>query len=175
MNRDDLEMLVRAHQAELFRYLRYLGSDRATAEDLVQETFLAAFAAADRPDLSNEKLRSAWLRGIARNVFLNFCRRRKVSPVVVNSDTLEEAEATWSEKFLRGGDGFDFVEALRRCLDILPDRSREVIDMRYSEKRSRAELAELLEMTEDGIKSLLRRTRMILAECISARLRSAQA
>ena len=36
----DLERLVREHQAELWRYLRYLGSDAARAEDLVQETFL---------------------------------------------------------------------------------------------------------------------------------------
>ena len=39
MDRDELAVVVRVNQAGIYRYLRYLGADRPTAEDLVQETF----------------------------------------------------------------------------------------------------------------------------------------
>ena len=40
----DAKALIESHQAELWRYLRYLGCDAAEAEDLTQETFLAALS-----------------------------------------------------------------------------------------------------------------------------------
>ena len=103
MRRDELTALIRTHQAELYRYLRYLGADRTSAEDLVQETFLAAF----QSDVNLEpgaSAAAAWLRGIARNLFLQWCRRNRTSPARVDSETVERAEAAWRSTFLRGGD-----------------------------------------------------------------------
>ena len=62
MRRGELETLIRAHQAELYRYLRYLGADPASAEDLVQDTFLATFQS--EADLeAGVPAAAAWLRG----------------------------------------------------------------------------------------------------------------
>ena len=41
MDRDTLSVLVKTHQAEIYRYVRYLGADASPAADLGQETFLA--------------------------------------------------------------------------------------------------------------------------------------
>ena len=174
MRRDELTALIRTHQAELYRYLRYLGADRSSAEDLVQETFLAAF----QSDVNLEpgaSAAAAWLRGIARNLFLQWCRRNRTSPVRIDSETVERAEAARHSVFLRGGDGFDYVEALRRCYEGLSDRQRRLLDQRYGKKMSRARMAEAASMTENGIKSLLRRVRAALADCIKRRLRLAGA
>ena len=171
MRRDDLAALVRAHQAELYRYVRYLGADRATAEDLVQETFLAAFESKTPPGDEAAAGRAAWLRGIARNRFLRWCRSRRTSPVRTDSETVARAESTWSDVFLRRGDGFDYVEALRRCLEALPAKHRSLLSQRYEKRRSRAAMARAASMTENGIKSLLRRIRAALADCIKRRLR----
>jgi len=171
MNRDDLEMLVRAHQAELFRYLRYLGAmDHTLAEDLVQETFLAAFRSPDPPPVGEIRRQSAWLRGIARNLFFAHCRRSRTSPVHVDSAYLEQAEAVWATEFLREADGFDYMEGLRHCLKRLAEKERHLLDLRYAQEKSRAKMAHLLAMTEDGIKSALRRIRASLADCIEQRL-----
>ncbi len=174
MRRDELTALIRTHQAELYRYLRYLGADRSSAEDLVQETFLAAL----QSDVDLEpgaSAAAAWLRGVARNLFLQWCRRNRTSPVRIDSETVERAEAAWHSVFLRGGDGFDYVEALRKCYEGLPDRQRRLLDQRYGKKMSRARMAEAASMTENGIKSLLRRVRAALADCIKRRLRLAGA
>lgn len=178
MDRETLEGLIRAHQAELYRYARYLGADGFTAEDVVQDTFLAAAEGASPPaDLAlgnkpNARRASAWLRGVARNVFLMHCRSKRTSPVKVDSNYLERAEGVWASRFLREGDGFDYVEALRRCLEALPRKQRRVIDLQYVHRKARAEMAALFSMTDDGVKSLLRRIRAILADCIERRLRS---
>jgi RNA polymerase sigma-70 factor, ECF subfamily len=167
---DRLEELVLAHQNEIYRYVRYLGADPATAADLVQDAFLAAFQSADTPELSDVRARTAWLREIARLRFLMFCRRRRSSPVAVSSEWLEQAEATWSSDFLREGDGFDALEALEGCLGDLPRRDRELLDLRYREKKPRSEMADRHRMSEDGMKSLLRRIRSTLETCIRAKL-----
>jgi RNA polymerase sigma-70 factor (ECF subfamily) len=168
VDRDQLAAIVRVNQAGIYRYLRYLGADQPTAEDLVQDTFLAAFKSPSaEQDLSSP---SAWLRGIARNLFLQHCRRGRRSPLVASSERLDEAENTWRSVFLRDGDGFDYLEALRQCLHDLPPKQRDVLDMRYRDQKSRGEMAQFLGMSEDGIKSLLRRIRAALAQCVEKRL-----
>lgn len=170
MDPESLEEMVRAHQAELYRYARYLGAEAAVAEDLVQDTFLTAIRVAMPPETADLRVRAAWLRGVARNLFLRYCRRRRISPVVTDAQVMEQAETVWKEEFLRGGDGFETLEALRQCLTHLPESQRAAVDMQYAQRRSRAEIAQALGMSEDGIKSLMRRIRAALAECIRRRL-----
>jgi DNA-directed RNA polymerase specialized sigma24 family protein len=90
--------------------------------------------------------------------------------VRIDSETVERAEESWNEEFLRSGDGFDYVEALRRCVKALPERERKAVHMRYAENKGRPEMAGALKMTADGVKSLLRRIRLALASCVGKRL-----
>lgn len=159
------------HQAELYRYMRYLGAEgRGVAEDLVQDTFLVAFRHAELPSLDDVRRQSAWLRGVARNLFLAHCRQAKRSKIKVDSELVERAESVWTNEFLREGDGFDYVEALRKCLTRLQERERRLLDLRYGEQKSRVEMARMFQMTEDGIKSALQRVRAMLKDCILRRL-----
>ena len=170
MDRDALAALVRAHQAAVYRYVRYLGANGTDAEDLAQETFLAALRSTEPLGKSDVKSMGAWLRGVARNLFLRHCRKAKAAPKQVSSQHLANAESAWTSEFLDHGDGFGYMEALRRCLDELEARQRRALDLRYAEKSSRAEMARRLEMTENGVKSLLRRIRAALARCVRRRL-----
>jgi len=170
MHRDQLAALVRAHQAELYRYLRYLGAQPAAAQDLVQDLFLAAFKHPTPPEPGTPGC-AAWLRGIGRNLFLQWCRRNRTSPVRADSDAVERAEADWSAVFLREGDGFDYLDALRQCLDTLPPEQRDALARRYEQRQSRAEMARAARLSEQGVKSLLRRIRAALADCVRRRLK----
>ncbi|MGL4419363.1 MAG: RNA polymerase sigma factor [Gemmataceae bacterium] len=170
MNTTRLETLVRIHQAELFRYLRYLGAHPvSTAEDLVQETFLAALRGGE-PATEGEVAQGAWLRGIARNLFLNHCRKEKSRRTTITAEAAEIADTVWSREFLREGDGFDYLSALRNCLTRVPPGKRKLLDLFYREGLSRERLAVVTQMTEDGVKSALRRVRDQLAACIHASL-----
>lgn len=170
MTRDELRALIHTHQAEICRYLGYLGADPATVDDLAQDTFVSAFGAARSPAPGDVRAEAAWLRTIARNHFLMLCRRRRASPVRASLESLTEAEDVWQREFLRDGDGFDYVEALRRCLETLSGRMREAVTLRYTERAPRERMAERLEMTEDGVKTILRRAREALGQCVRQRL-----
>ena len=172
MDRQTLAELIRVHQAELYRYMRYLGAKEDVAEDLVQETFLAAMRSNHAPVDEPPNVAAAWLRGTGRNLFLTYCRRQRRNPVKLSSDFLREADNRWASVFLRDGDGFDYVEALRRCVAGLNGRKRSAIDMRYKDGKSRVEMASALGITENSVRSLLQRVRAALANCVERRLKT---
>ena len=174
MTLTELDRIVREHQGEVYRYLRYLGADGATAEDLSQETFLAAYENPAESAGWDIARRGAWLRGIARNKWLANCRQARTSPVKADWKTLEQyaqdAEVVWTRQFLGQGDGFDYLEALRKCLELLPEPRREAVRLRYEQNKSREEMAVTLRLSDDGVKSLLRRIRATLGDCVLRRL-----
>ena len=177
MTHEQLELLIRTHQAMVYRYLRYMGASTDVAEDVGQETFLAAYKSTNIPmeDATVEGGRcAAWLRGVARNQMLMYFRKARSNPhssdPVVLEQALNKADEVWSTQLLRSGDGFDYVEALQSCLARLQGTQRKVLDLFYAEEFSRAQIAESLNMSEDGIKSLLRRVRTALRQCVNARL-----
>ena len=170
MTAQRLQFLIKTHQAQVYRYLRYLGAQDATlAEDLTQETFLAVYQSQNVPPDDQIRRQGAWIRGVARNIFLMYCRKAKADPLQFNARSLEQAENVWSQKFLRQEDGFDFAEALRSCLGRIPTRSLQALKLRYWKKQSRTQMAGELGLSEDGVKSMLRRIRSALKKCIENR------
>ena len=177
MTHEQLESLIRTHQAMVYRYLRYMGAAADVAEDVAQETFFAAYKSGTVPleDAEMEGGRcAAWLRGVARNQLLMHFRKARTNPVssdpTVLEQALNQADEVWATELLRNGDGFDYAEALQKCLERLQGTQRKVLDMFYAEEYSRAQIAETLNMSEDGIKSLLRRVRSALRNCVQNRL-----
>ena len=173
MTKEDLEELIEAHQAELFRYLRFIGADHSLAEDLLQDTYLRAFKSAAAPGLHDHGHRRAWLRRIAHNLFIDHCRRRSRSPVSFSSEAVETAESFWKNHFYRYDEGFGCMEALEQCLTKLTKSQRDLIDAFYSAKRSRDEIASAMGISSSGVKAALRRIRIALGECIQQNLSKA--
>ncbi len=170
MKHDDLEMLVRAHGAEIYRYVKYLGAGHALAEDIAQETFVAAFQSKDPPPMQEINRRRAWLRGIARNLFLARCRKERADPVIADNELVAAAEAYWADRAAEPRDINRALAALDDCLASLPDRSRKILRMRYEQNLPRREMADALSMQAEGVKTALRRLREVLADCIASRI-----
>jgi RNA polymerase sigma-70 factor (ECF subfamily) len=84
-------------------------------------------------------------------------------------DNLDLADEVWTS-FTREDGGQCWLDALRTCVETLNGRARQAIDLHYREDQSRAAIAATLEMTEDGVKSLLRRTRDLLRKCIESKM-----
>ncbi|MEO0529105.1 MAG: RNA polymerase sigma factor [Planctomycetota bacterium] len=165
----DLARLVQERQAEVWRYLRYLGANGTESEDLTQETFLAV--ARSRFTEQSAQQTASYLRTVARRQLLMLRRkqRRRITTVELNA-----AEAAWADSMWPADaetDRFDDrVEAARGCVEKLDGRPREAIDLLYRQGTSRETIAEKLGMTADGVKTLLRRTRAKLRECIERTL-----
>ena len=94
-------------------------------------------------------------------------QRREVSTV-----ELQAAEAVWAAAAGEDGSLSEYLAALRECTDELSGRPREAIELHYCSGASREAIAERLEMKPDGVKSLLRRTRELLRECVERKLKT---
>lgn len=160
----DVAALVRAHQAEVWRYLRFLGATPELADDLCQETFLQLLRGRCRDQ--GEAARRGWLRTVARNLFLKSSRRSPMAALEV-----EQIEALWAA-FARDDCGSAHLHALRTCLDELDGRAREAVRLQYEERRSREDLGLALGLSADGVKSLMRRVRTALRACVERRIGS---
>ena len=163
---EQLSQLVHQCQAGVWRYLRFLGADPTEADDLTQETFLAVARSAfvDR----DQRQTAGYLRTVARNQLLLLRRKqnREISTV-----ELEAADTVWAAAAGPDGSLNGYLDALRECVDCLEGRARTAIDLHYRDDAGREAIAARLEMQPDGVKTLLRRTRQLLRECVERKLK----
>jgi RNA polymerase sigma-70 factor (ECF subfamily) len=125
-------------------------SDRATAEDLTSETFLAAMDAARKA--SPPPISVPWLIGVARHKLADHYRRRH--------DRFTDPVAELPEP--DGGDHWDAeVDRIvaESVLARLPEHHRTVLSLRYMDDRSVPECAELIGRTVHATEALLVRAR----------------
>ena len=156
----DLAALIDQHQADVWRYLRYLGAEASDADDLTQETFLALSRSKFEQRTHAET--AAYLRTVARNQLLMLRRRQGRQ---IDTVELEAAEQVWAESTGDTGMGA-ILETLADCLKTVDGRAREAINLFYRDGLSRKAMAAALNIKPEGVKTLLRRTRDVLRDCI---------
>jgi len=159
----DPSRLIQEHQTAIWRYLRAIGCSPSEADDFTQETFLTVF---ERPfnDFS-QAATSAYLRRVAYNLFVTHQRRARKVLLVENIEQFDSAWQQWVDE--RGGD--DLIESLRSCLQHLTDRARQALDMRFRDRKRRADIATALNITEHGAKNLMQRAKQQLRKCIESK------
>jgi len=156
------EPALQPHGAMLRRYLFVLGARVDRLDDLVQEVFVLVLQKGldDRGAVAV----GAFLRGVAKNLLLR--DRRSVGA----RREVELADEVW-----RGdcgdSDGNERIDALRGCIEALPERSRALLHRTYRDGLGRAAVAAELGLRLDGVKTALRRLRDGLRECVERRLR----
>jgi len=164
-----LEHLVRTHQARLRAYLFSRTGRADVADDLAQETFLVAFRRIDEYDPS--RAAGPWLLGIARNELREHWR------AAVRSVGADEIEAIAAARLLdRDESGLEprgdrsSLEALHECLKKLTDRSRELVRMIYSDRRTCVQVARELHQDAGVVRVTIHRIRRSLHDCVQATL-----
>jgi RNA polymerase sigma-70 factor (ECF subfamily) len=163
----DLASLVRQHQAGVWRYVRFLGADTTEADDLTQETFLAL---ARGGFVERDELQTAgYLRVVARNQLLALRRKQNRE---IDTVGLEAADSVWAAAAGPDGSLNIYLDALRDCLAQIEGRARQAIDMHYHDHAGREAIASQLGMQADGVKTLLRRTRDVLRECVERKIKT---
>jgi RNA polymerase sigma-70 factor, ECF subfamily len=151
--------LVRAHQAMVFSLaLRFL-RDRALAEDLAQDVFIHLYqnlAAIESP--AHLKF---WLRKVTGHRCIDHARKYKLQAGRVSLEDAPEPIAIVNQ-----ADAL-MSSTLRRLVATLPATPRLVVTLRYQEDLDPTEIAELLEMPLNTVKSHLRRSLALLREKVS--------
>ena len=113
MNASGFEVMVRAYSSDLFRFAYWLCRNRWQAQDLVQETFAAAWKG--RESLRDNSATKAWLFSILRNEHVRVFQRKRLDLVDVELEDLPIA-----------GDNSELERVeLEECLRALPETYRE--------------------------------------------------
>jgi RNA polymerase sigma-70 factor, ECF subfamily len=176
--RDDkapaFEELVARYQGRLLTVLKHLVGSREQAEDLTQEVFLRVYRA--RKSYEPGAKFSTWLYTIANNVAANALRSRSRHP----ETTLQTRDsgpmgARPFDKMLQASSGqmparqldrAEMREIVRTAIESLGERQRMAVLLSKFEGMGYAEIAQVMELSPQAIKSLLSRARENLREVL---------
>lgn len=151
----DFASLVREHQSMVFSLAHHFLRDRAAAEELAQDVFLQLYR--HLGELQSPEHIVFWLRRVTANRCISEARRRQRHPEVPLDDS-PEPEAPPSESDPIVG------ERLRRMVASLPEKARMVVLLRYQEDLDPEDIARLLEMPVNTVKSQLQRALVMLRQ-----------
>lgn len=143
--------------------------DAQAAEDIFQNVALKALTKG--ATFEHEGALLSWATVSARREALDWLRRRKPEVPILDTDVLELLDGEAAAAPAEGGR----VGALRDCLEQVPAASRRLLELRYAEGRSCAELAAEVGTGLDAVYQRLSRLHRQLRACVEQRLGGAQA
>lgn len=164
--RDAVSAVVGAWHRPIRAFLATMLLSPQDADDVAQELFLRALDRLDR--VSGIDALGAFLRGIARNVVRERQRKyarenraymRFVEDRFGKKSAIEEASWLTDPEMLA---------ALRSCLANLPEQSREMLAMRYTDETTSGQIGQKVGMTAAAVRTAMRRARAALLKCIQS-------
>lgn len=186
MARSDIEQTITAMRPQLLRFARMQLRSDAAAEDMVQETLMAALEKAD--SFEGTATAKTWVFAILKNRITDEFRRRARRPSSESIDLPEVEEASLGEfeaLFDARGhwreappawadpDGAleqqQFWDVFQLCLDGLPEKPGRVFMMREFLELATEDICKELKITSSNCWVLLHRARLGLRECLSHR------
>ena len=155
----DFDEFVESYGTALLRAAFLLTGDHGHAEDLVQTTLVRVARRWRAVNHSPHAYSRRVLLNLSRNYWRDKERRPRVTRDLSQDDLASQAQA-----------GFDLIgerALLRSGLQLLPERQREMVVMRFILDLSVAEVAALLEVPEGSVKSATHRALLSLRELLS--------
>ena len=161
----------------LFNYTISRVNDREIAQDLVQDTFLAALKA--MKNFKGEASERTWLISILKRKIIDYYRKinsnKGKAEVRITSNNDTETEGDWLEE--RVADPFDKTaedtmqntelgEAILACLSKLPEKQAEVFRMKTIEGIETEAICNELNITASNLWVIIHRARTAMALCL---------
>jgi RNA polymerase sigma-70 factor (ECF subfamily) len=171
-DKEAFELLVRRHQSRVFAVAGGILRNKEDVEDVAQQVFVKAYFSLKRFD--QRAAFSTWLHKITVNECWDVLRKRKVRPLLYESDLSEEQAHEYngfSEK-ATVPDVSDRLEARERVEKLLVDldeRDRLMLILKEVQGFSVEEIAEILEINGNTVKVRLFRARRRITEKVKRR------
>jgi RNA polymerase sigma-70 factor (ECF subfamily) len=173
---------IESHRGYLLRVAQLQLRDRDQAEDVVQDTLLAALSG---PGFGGKSSLRTWLTGILKHKIVDAIRRKQREPAAVASfgdldaeleiedfDALFKANGAWEAPPADWGDPEaalgrrEFFDVMDFCLEKLPPNTARVFMMREVMELESNEICAELAITANNLWVILYRARMALRECL---------
>lgn len=170
------EELVRRHQQRVFALVGGILRRREDVEDVAQQVFLKAFVSLKRFD--QRAAFSTWLYKITVNECWDYLRKKKVRPLVYESDLSEEQVSrldgivSQDRPPVGPSEQAEARDMIERMLEKLPEQDKQLLLLKEVEGFSVEELAEILNLNVNTVKVRLFRTRGRVMDAYRKRLGS---
>lgn len=152
--------LVREHQSMVFSLASRFFRNRSVAEDVAQEVFIHLYQ--NLGSIQSADHLRYWLRKVTGHRCIDHARRHKMQTVSVDDAPEPVSMFDMPDALLR--------TTLRRLVATLPEKPRLVVTLRYQEDLDPTEIADILDMPVNTVKSHLRRSLLILREKVTRSL-----
>lgn len=175
---------VHLYTDKMFSWAFHKTGNKETAEDLVQDTFLAVVNTfSNFEGKSNPK---TWLFSILNNKIVDFYRKEVKNPVVNKVsqnflegasffDTLFDANGGWLNPQVPGNwgatsenllDDSDFVDVLQVCMNRLPANWNAAVRLKYLEEKKAGHICQELGIATTNYWQILHRAKLQLRKCL---------
>jgi RNA polymerase sigma-70 factor, ECF subfamily len=158
-----MQVLFARHHVRVYRFALRLLRDEAASEDMISEVFLDVWRQAGR--FEGRSAVSTWLLAITRFKALSYLRRRREAEL--DEETAEAIEEP-SDNPEVAVQKMDKSEKLRACLKALSPEHREIIDLVYYHEKSVEEVAEIVGIPQNTVKTRMFYARKKLGELLKA-------
>lgn len=178
MENENLKNWVNNFTSELYNWAYFKTSSTETAEDLVQETFLAA--AEKLSDFKGDSSPKTWLFSILNHKIIDYYRKNVNKPVAIESNTIstyfdengswqhEKRPKDWQDEENQLLDDDDFQQILHKCLDALPEKWNTCVKLKYLTEKSSEEICQELGIAPTNFWQIVHRAKLQLRNCIES-------
>jgi RNA polymerase sigma-70 factor (ECF subfamily) len=156
------------HQSLYMGYLLAMTRDLDAAEEIFQNVAVAMMDSAPKEPVRDFK---AWGKEVVRRQALRYFeskrqhRMKPIDPALAEVITTSFFEDDCDAQRARGE-----AEALRKCIDELPEKSRSMFVLRYEQRATFADIALHVQSTSTAVQRALYRLRKALHTCVRTRL-----
>lgn len=161
MSTQEFQIQVLPVKDKLFRLAYRMTGSALEAEDLVQEVFLKVWNG--RCELESVQNVEAWCMRIAKNLAIDRLRSKHWTTRTDEEPILAQADSATPYQIAEQADTFAHI---RQIMDQLPEKHRQVMELRDIEGLSYEEICEVLSMTLPQVKTNLFRARQAVREAL---------
>jgi RNA polymerase sigma-70 factor (ECF subfamily) len=163
----DFDAIVRETQAHIRAYIAGLGVPRHDVDDVAQDVYVELYRFSNK--IPAEIPPKQWLKGIARNLCMNYFRRTSRRQRLQREALVQiflQAEKKESPVLSEG----PIRQALDGCCEKLSPESLRLLSLRYELELPSHQIAERLQSTAEAVRIALFRIRNVLKACIGKSL-----
>jgi len=149
--------LLERYQRPVHSMIRQLVSCREEAEELTQDVFVKAFQSLHK--FRGDCSLSTWLYRIAYNTAISAIRKRKLYFPDVEETLLNNLPDDSVDELLEKVADEAQMQRLEKAVDLLPTEEKALISLYYTENKPVADIAAILQISQDNVKVKLFRIR----------------
>ncbi len=176
MENESLKNWVNEFTNELYKWAYYKTSSAETAEDLVQETFLAA--AEKLNTFKGNSSAKTWLYSILNHKIIDYYRKKVNRPVAIERDIIStyfdedgswqknRRPKAWQDEESHLLDDENFRQVLKKCLEALPEKWNTCVKLKYFTEKRGGDICQELGIAPTNFWQIVHRAKLQLRDCI---------